>query len=327
MKIRLHQADIADTLIEHTYPEGFRTTNSAYKEQQYQGSFFFGNGTYREFFFDGLHIGYGQLVPNSHTQIAIESDFETVEMHFALQGDACTWSDDGRVFEFGQNQHNILYASNFKGLSEWAPSSMRVFEVNLLPSVFRKYLPKEGPIFRQFNQMIDQKRTGFLSPVHYPITPAMLFIIREIIHCKREGVFKRAFLEAKVLELLLLQLEQMNQTGTTLCTDLKKADVDKMYAIKELLEQNTDAQFRLTDLARNVGTNEFTLKKGFKALFGTTVFDYWHQLKMEKARKLLVEDGWNVQQVSEEIGYMHAHHFSTAFKKRYGVSPSTLKMR
>ncbi len=327
MKIRLHQADLEEAFIEHHYPDHFKDSDVAITERTHQGHFFFGEGVYRELYFEGIHIGYGQLLPAQRTQVAFESDFETVEMHFALEGRVSTRSEDGRLFNFEHNQHNILYANGFKGLTEWSSAPMKVFEVNLLPSFFKKYLPEDSLIFQQLQRMMEQKQAGFLALRHYPVTSAMTFLIHEIMHCKRKGIFKKMFVEAKVIELLLLQLEQMDMNHKPSLHHLKKQDIDKMYAIKEMLEQNLQETFRLTDLARNVGTNEFTLKKGFKALFGATVFDYWHGLKMEKARKLLLEGGLSVREVSEEIGYTHAHHFSAAFKKKFGILPSVLRGR
>ncbi|WP_339814398.1 AraC family transcriptional regulator [Zunongwangia profunda] len=81
----------------------------------------------------------------------------------------------------------------------------------------------------------------------------------------------------------------------------------------------------LLELAHRVGTNDFTLKKGFKEVFGTTVFGFWKEAKMEQARHLIAQQGKSVQEVAEALGYSNARHFSTAFKKTYGVSPGSLK--
>ena len=325
MKIRFQHTESANAFIEHHYPERFSDSNAVITEYSLQHHFFFGDCAYKALYFEGVHIGYGHLVLANKASVAFETDFETVDLHFSLQGDISARTNNRHLFSFEGNQHNILYSNGVKGYSEWQSNFLKVFEVNLMPSFFKKYLPDDAGIFQKFNQIINQKRWGAIASQNYPITPAMTFLISQIIHCKRQGIFKKIFIESKVIELLLLQLEQIGTDSARIRCSLNKQDIDKMYAVKEILEQNMQATFRLTDLARDIGTNEFTLKKGFKALFGTTVFDYWHGLKMERARKLLIEEGLNVQEVSEEIGYKHAHHFSTAFKKRFGVTPSALK--
>ncbi|WP_185287953.1 AraC family transcriptional regulator [Chryseobacterium lactis] len=88
---------------------------------------------------------------------------------------------------------------------------------------------------------------------------------------------------------------------------------------------NLNQNCSLIDLAHQVDTNEFTLKKGFKELFGTTVFNFWSDTKMEQAKKMLLEGDLNINEISELVGYKNPRHFSTAFKRKYHVIPSQLK--
>ncbi|MCD8538528.1 MAG: helix-turn-helix transcriptional regulator [Leadbetterella sp.] len=46
---------------------------------------------------------------------------------------------------------------------------------------------------------------------------------------------------------------------------------------------------------------------------------------MEKAREMLETTDLNVSEVAEKVGYKNPQHFSTAFKRKYGVLPSSLK--
>jgi AraC family transcriptional regulator len=83
----------------------------------------------------------------------------------------------------------------------------------------------------------------------------------------------------------------------------------------------------IRELSRKVGTNECYLKKGFKAIFGTTIFDFYQNERMQYARYLLYEKGLTVTQVSDTLGYSSISHFSTAFKKHTGIKPCELLLR
>lgn len=97
-------------------------------------------------------------------------------------------------------------------------------------------------------------------------------------------MYKRMFLEAKVIELLLLQLEQFATHDCAVFCSLKSADVEKMYHAKEIILNQLHIPCSLIDLARQVGTNEFTLKKGFKEVFGTNVFGMVGEMRMQHAK-------------------------------------------
>lgn len=171
---------------------------------------------------------------------------------------------------------------------------------------------------------MEKGKSGLLAKSHHPVSHKMYQIVDEIMNCERTGIFKRMFLEAKVIELLLLQLEQFTD-NSFLNTSIKKVDVDKIYAVREFILQNLDAACSLIDLAHKVGTNDFILKKGFKELFGTTVFAFWNNAKMEQAKQLLTEQNMTVSEVSRQIGYKNPRHFSAAFKRQFGILPSQFK--
>jgi AraC-like DNA-binding protein len=327
MTTRIHTADLEELIAEANHASWFSAQDAGITERTYSNVTLLGEGSYTELFFEGIHIGYGDLALRQPTKLYIESEIETVEMHFLLDGETVTKSQEtGEVVQFGANQHNIYHIRGFKGNSDWSNKSrLRVFEVNLFPSIFDKYLPQRGAIFENLRKRLYKEEPSQLLDHNLPITPPMRQIIWEILNCRRQGVFKKMFIEAKVIELLMLQFEQISARESDSFRHLEKSDVEKMYAVKEIILKNVSNPISLIDLARQVGTNEFTLKKGFKALFGTTVFGYWQEVKMQEAKKLLLEEPYSVSAVSERIGYKNPQHFSTAFKKFYGFSPSKLK--
>ncbi|MEM6316825.1 MAG: AraC family transcriptional regulator [Bacteroidota bacterium] len=327
MKVQLHQADLSELLVEANYPADYVTEGAVITEKTYNLELLGGKGSYREIYMEYMHIGYGDMRFDCPFTMHFESDFDTVEMHFMLAGNALTEDKlSQQTFEFGKNQHNIIYANAARGKVDIGQmEGMQLFEVNLRPAFFEKYLPKSEPIFEQFFHNLQQKQTGTLSPYNYPITPAMHHLIRQILNCQCKGIFKKMFFEARIIELLMLQLEQISEQKPIPASKLSRIDIEKIHAVREIIHDNFNQSSTLINLAQQVGTNEFTLKKGFKEVFGATVFNYWQELKMQEAKRMLLEEGKTVAEVAHLVGYKHSHHFSTAFKRMFGVSPSGLR--
>jgi len=103
-----------------------------------------------------------------------------------------------------------------------------------------------------------------------------------------------------------------------------EADREKIIKAREILLQHIGEPLTIKELSRKVAINECYLKKGFKELFGTTVFDFYQSQRMEHARYLLYEKGLSVTEVSVLLGYSSISHFSTAFKKHTGLKPCEL---
>lgn len=65
-----------------------------------------------------------------------------------------------------------------------------------------------------------------------------------------------------------------------------------------------------------------TLRRGFIELFGTTVFRYLTDKRMESAEQLLRQGNITVAEVASVVGYSHQGRFAEAFKRRFGITPS-----
>lgn len=164
------------------------------------------------------------------------------------------------------------------------------------------------------------------SPENMQMSPQMLYIVNDILHCPLSGNLRTLVIEAKIIEFIALQLNQLVKKDSERATQkIKSVDRDALYALREFLHQTFTKDHSLRNLAMAFGLNEFKLKKGFKELFGTTVFDYLHDLKMEYAKQLLAGDEVYINEVSGMVGYKNPNHFSTAFKRKYGVNPTQLR--
>lgn len=83
----------------------------------------------------------------------------------------------------------------------------------------------------------------------------------------------------------------------------------------------------LSEVARSVGLNEYKLKRGFKETFGTTVFSYLTEQRLESAKRLLLDTDKTASEVGFELGYATAQHFHHAFKNRFGVTPNSMRRK
>ncbi|RPD38715.1 helix-turn-helix domain-containing protein [Chitinophaga barathri] len=103
-------------------------------------------------------------------------------------------------------------------------------------------------------------------------------------------------------------------------------DAERLQAVKDYLRtEYLCPELSLGLICRRFGLNEFKLKRGFKQLFGNTVFGFVQEMKMKAARRMLVEKRLNVNEVADHLGYSSPNHFSAAFKKMFGYPPAKLK--
>jgi len=135
------------------------------------------------------------------------------------------------------------------------------------------------------------------------------------------------YINAQTQMLLLYSMECMagDKEEAFECKFLaNEADRDKIIQAREILLKHISEPLTIKELSKKVATNECYLKKGFKEMFGTTIFDFFQSQRMEHAKYLLYEKGLSVTDVSSLLGYSSISHFSTAFKKHTGLKPCEL---
>ena len=81
----------------------------------------------------------------------------------------------------------------------------------------------------------------------------------------------------------------------------------------------------LIELSKEIDLSLKKLKEGFKKIYGKPVYQFLLEYKMELAKKMLVENKYNVNEVSLKLGYSTSSHFITAFKNKYGLTPKNFK--
>jgi AraC family transcriptional regulator len=161
-----------------------------------------------------------------------------------------------------------------------------------------------------------------------PLCGRTRIVLEGLLNHTYTDSLENIYINAQIQMLLLYSLECMvgeKEVESFSCKFLaNEADRQKISKAREILLEHIGEPITIKDLSRKVAINECYLKKGFKEMFGTTIFDFYQSQRMEHARYLLYEKGLSVTDVSLLLGYSSISHFSTAFKKHTGLKPCEL---
>ncbi len=157
------------------------------------------------------------------------------------------------------------------------------------------------------------------------LTPSMLMIIHDILRYANNGPLRKIYIEAKVLELLCISLEQWNDPQPSEDSILPNADVQRIQVVHNHIHQNLSHPGSVSDLARLAGINEHKLKKGFRQLYGTSILAFIIDLRMQQAKSLLLESNHSIKAIANMMGYRDRSNFTAAFRKKFGHAPNLLK--
>ena len=157
-----------------------------------------------------------------------------------------------------------------------------------------------------------------------PLSAAMGMTARQVLECPFASPVREIFLQSKALELLAcclgaLEREEM-PAGRCRCR-LGAVEKERILQAREILVRDMENPPGIEELALRVGLSATKLKRGFRQLFGTSVFDYFRNHRLEAARRILERSETNVTGAALAVGYSNIGHFCAAFKRQFGFNP------
>ncbi|MBB5436800.1 MULTISPECIES: helix-turn-helix transcriptional regulator [Pedobacter] len=255
-----------------------------------------------------------------------QTDTPALNMYFSIQGISSAWEANSKdKYVLKDNQHAATFAPGFDGYYALSSPEVRNFGIALYEPFFSRLYATDLECLKRFWDKVSEGKIADISDHALPITPKQQSVINDMHHCVYTGNMKQLFYESKITELFLLQAEQADALNGAKPVQIERRHIDKLHAARQYIQQCMFDPLTLSGIAREAGINEFMLKKGFKELFGLTVFGYLNELKMNYARQMLLESQCTVYEAAYTMGYNEPYNFSKAFKKHFGYLPGELK--
>ena len=136
------------------------------------------------------------------------------------------------------------------------------------------------------------------------------------------------YLRLKVLELLHV-LSRLKSRDDVQQTDyFNQHQVECARRAAKLLTQRLTVHQTIEQLAQDVGLSATALKTCFKGVYGSSVYAYQKEYRLQLAQKLLTETDSTIAEIAHQIGYENPNKFSSAFRQSFGMTPTQYrKMR
>ena len=287
-------------------------------------------GIITDIMLNGIHLVSRDLtIENKSYSIEVEHDFSFVKLHFEIEGDNeyCPENSSEKGIYIPQGHYNLFYLPVIKGVLNYKTQKRKTLEITFTEDYLEQlFYPNLKTTIPLLAEAIANKTVYTMWDSSKSISPKLYILIEDVIQCKYTGNIKKAYLESKVVEILSYLFTIINEEeNTKISEDLSSQDYIKIIEVEKILKAQFKEKHTLSSIAAQVGLNDFKLKKQFKIVFNTTVFNYLAQLRMEYAKQLIAEKEYSVALVSEELGYKNPQHFTVAFKKVFGYLPSKLK--
>jgi AraC-like DNA-binding protein len=272
---------------------------------------------------DGFHVNFQSYRLNAPLQVIKESKDEldaSVYIVFYELEVPHTADINGTKFVYDQGVN--IYTQPINAVLEFPASTLRnTVCMRIDRRRLADLLAGEEEIFPE--ELLRQEESFF---VHEQLTPAMRSVLAELRTPPEARNLQRLFYQVRAQQLVYLLMEQLNKRTGGPVRSNNEEEIAKVFKARELLTGDLAEAPGIASLARGVLMSESQLKQAFREVFGVSIYQYFQNARMEKAKEMLAESGRTVKEVGYELGFTNIGHFSRLFERVYRVKPKRFQM-
>jgi AraC-like DNA-binding protein len=195
------------------------------------------------------------------------------------------------------------------------------FVLQIDPSVVRQVssdmLERRATAFRQHAADSEApESSAFVSALDQELAGAVLRFLRSI----ETGADRRVLAPMHLREMVYRVL-QREQYARLLAIAATEAASNPVSAALEYVREHLTEPLTVADMAEQVSLSPSAFAHLFREVTGQSPYRFVKEMRLDKARELLIDGQFPVTRVSKEVGYGSVSHFISEFRSRFGVTP------
>lgn len=235
---------------------------------------------------------------------------------------------EGSVNQSFQEKEVTMEANTLKGAFVYnglfpmrifypAKQNYRSISIKIQSSTLEALLPEALDMYKEL--FSDPLGVGY----HASIPVELEKLCHEILHYRNAGFGSRSMVIARGIEALTIVFDTIRKMREKKqLNGLHPDDYERLQDIKEWILSHLEEKVSLEKLASEFGISVSKLKRDFKSLFDSSVYQFYTQARMDEAFRRLKSGKYTVMEVGYDLGYQNLSKFSEMFKKIKGISPS-----
>lgn len=158
---------------------------------------------------------------------------------------------------------------------------------------------------------------AFVAPLDAAVHGAVVRLLRAI-----DDPLERRVVAPLIIEELVFRLLRSDAAALLRRSVVRDADAVRIEETMRFMRENASEALSVTTLARRAAMSPSHFAHRFRALARITPMRYLKELRLARARELLLADALRIAEVAARVGYESTSHFTSDFRARYGATPA-----
>ncbi|WP_055495360.1 AraC family transcriptional regulator [Streptomyces sp. TP-A0356] len=235
----------------------------------------------------------------------------------------------GRKSVVVDDQEYVYDAFNYLVLSNSRHFTAEILEATQVKPFLSLVLQIDPNLVRRISADIFDRRTttfgrppqgkpesAFVTPLDRSLVGAMVRFLRATDTGADRRVLAPVYLQEMVYR--VLQAEQYARLLEVAATEVASNPLSEVISY---VQENMSEPLTVSDLAERVALSPSAFSHLFRDVTGKSPYRFVKEMRLNRARELLLEGELSVTQVSRAVGYSSTSHFINEFRDRFGASP------
>ena len=200
-------------------------------------------------------------------------------------------------------------------------SIIELLDAEKFPAILRKEFRRQMPDMTLYPYSINSYIRKFIAALLRDISA--IYDLKNSQYSNEQNIFSNVI---KCYSLDEAETELTKRFGM-LMEELQANSTDRktIKVVKNYIELNFGQRIRLEDVAEKVFLSPAYLGILFKRETGQNFSDYLVTVRIEKAKEMLKDIRFNINETSDKVGYKDVRYFSKLFKSVVGVNPTQFR--
>lgn len=247
-----------------------------------------------------------------------DDDPDLVHINLILEGRYTqAYNEELKHMEAGSAKGIFLYDGQFPIKAEFPAN------VNLKWVGFKLRIPELKNLMIDAQKvMIDLFGNDRAVAYHAAIPPELDRLLIDLFQYQNLASGQKPMMVARGIEIFTnLMTILKDLIANKALNGLHVEDYKRLNAVKKKLVSCFEQKITIEDLAVEFGVSASKLKRDFKQLFDTSIYQFYALAKMDEAYRRLKSGKYSVTEVGYDLGYQNLSKFSEMFKKVKGILP------
>jgi AraC-like DNA-binding protein len=220
--------------------------------------------------------------------------------------------------------HYLILASHLHFQAEILEASVGrpflSFVLQIEPALVRQVssdmLERRTTVFRPRDAEAQPPPRACVSALDTELTGVVLRFLRAV-----KTTADRRVLAPLYLQELVYRVLQREQYARLLTLAAAESASNPVSAVLEYVRAHLSEPMTVADMADLVRLSPSAFSHLFRDVTGRSPYQFVKEMRLDRARELLVDGHATVARISKEVGYASVSHFISEFRGRFGVTP------